>query len=116
VDTVIGKETEVKGSISSTGVIRIDGKVEGEIAHKGDVIVGETGRIAANITARNLAVAGSVSGNIDASGKLELLPSARVVGDIKTGSLLISEGALFKGRSEMVTPEERPAKGTAPKG
>lgn len=115
-DTVIGKETEVKGSISSTGVIRIDGKVEGEVTHKGDVIIGETGQIAANISARNIAVAGAINGNIEASGKLELLPSARVVGDIKVGSLIISEGAIFRGRSEMIASEERPAKPAAGRG
>lgn len=109
-DTVIGKETEIKGTLTSSGVIRIDGKVEGEVTHKGDVIIGETGHVAANISARNVAVGGSVQGNIEAAGKLELLPTARVAGDVKVGSLVISEGAVFRGRSEMPAPEERPAK------
>jgi cytoskeletal protein CcmA (bactofilin family) len=110
VDTVIGKETEVKGTVSSSGVIRIDGKLEGELAHKGDVLIGETGQVAASIKARNVAVGGSVTGNIEAAGKLELLQTARVVGDVKSGSLIISEGAIFRGRSEMTGPEDRSAK------
>ncbi len=110
VDTIIGKETEVKGTVTSAGVIRIDGKVEGEIIHKGDIAVGETGLVTANIKARNVAVGGTVTGNVEAAGKLELLPTARVVGDVKAGSLVISEGAYFKGHSDMAGPEERPAK------
>lgn len=110
VDTIIGKETEIKGTITSTGVIRIDGKVEGEIAHKGDIVVGETGMVTANVKARNVAVGGAVTGNVEAAGKLELMPSARLVGDIKAGALVINEGALFKGHSDMAGHEERSAK------
>ncbi len=110
VDTIIGKETEFKGTLTSNGLIRIDGKVEGEIIHKGDVAIGEAGNITANIKARNVTVAGTVSGNVEATGKLELLPSAKVYGDIAVGSLVIGEGAVFKGTSEMRSPDKTPAK------
>jgi cytoskeletal protein CcmA (bactofilin family) len=106
IDTIIGKETEFKGTLTSTGMIRIDGRVEGEIIHKGDIAVGDTGNLNANIKARNVTVAGTVTGNIDATGRLELLASARVFGDISIGTLVIGEGALFRGSSEMKASEK----------
>lgn len=110
VDTIIGRETEFKGTLTSSGLIRIDGKVDGEIIHKGDIAIGETGNITANMKARNVTVAGTVSGNVEATGKLELLPTAKVFGDISVGSLVIGEGALFKGTSEMRAPEKAPGR------
>lgn len=101
IDTIVGRETEFKGVLTSTGILRIDGRVEGEIIHKGDVAVGETGTVNASIKARNVTVAGTVTGNIDATGRLELLPAARVFGDITVTALVIAEGALFRGASEM---------------
>lgn len=106
IDTIIGKETEFKGTLTSTGMIRIDGRIEGEVVHKGDIAIGETGNLSANIKARNVTVAGTVTGNIDASGRLELLASARVFGDISVGALIIGEGAIFRGTSEMKAPDK----------
>ena len=101
IDTIVGKEAEFKGTLLSSGLIRIEGRFEGEIAHKGDIAIGESGLVHANIQARNLTVAGTITGNIDVSGKLELLPTAKVTGDIAVASLVIAEGALFKGTSTM---------------
>ena len=100
VDTIIGQEAEIKGTLTSTGIIRIDGKVDGEIIHEGDIMIGETGNITADVKARNVTVAGAITGNVDATGKLELLASARVTGDISIGALVIGEGAVFRGTSE----------------
>ena len=101
VDTIIGRETELKGTLTSSGLIRIDGKVDGEIVHSGDIAVGETGQLTANIKARNITVAGTINGNIQATGRLELLPTARVFGDIVVASLVIGDGAVFQGSSAM---------------
>jgi len=106
VDTIIGRETQFKGTLTSSGIIRVDGKIDGEIAHKGDVAIGETGEVTANVKANNVTVAGTVNGNIEATGKLELLPTARVIGDINVAALVIGEGAVFKGSSEMKVPEK----------
>lgn len=101
IDTIIGKDTEFKGIINSSGVIRIDGRVEGEIHHKGDLVVGEGGVVAAHVKARNITIAGEVKGNVEAEGKLELIPSGKLYGDIKVESLIIGNGAVFRGLSEM---------------
>ena len=105
VDTIIGKGTEFNGTINGKGILRIDGKVTGEII-TGDVLVGETGVVEANIKARNLSVSGVVNGNIDATGLLELLPSAKVVGNIKVSNLIVGDGAIFKGSCDMQSSEK----------
>jgi cytoskeletal protein CcmA (bactofilin family) len=114
VDTIVGKDTEFKGTLNSSGLIRIDGKVDGEISHQGDVVIGETGHVTATIRARNVTVAGTVNGNIEATGRLELLASARVLGDLTVTALVISEGAMFKGTSEMKAAEKSPVKPASP--
>jgi len=106
IDTIIGRDAHIKGTVTATGLIRIDGRVEGEVLHQGDVAIGESGNVAADIKARNVTIAGTVTGNVEASGKLELLGSARLTGDIVVASLVIGEGALFKGSSEMKAPEK----------
>lgn len=107
-ETVIGRGTIFKGNISSKGTIRIDGQFEGEISTIGNMIVGDNAIITAQVTVLNATIAGTVYGNFDVSEKLELLPSARIYGDIKVGSLIISEGATFKGSCEMRQGVEQP--------
>jgi len=101
VNTLIGKETEFKGTIKSSGVLRIDGRLEGEVAHRGDLVVGETGSVTANIRARHVTVAGEIKGNVDAEGRLEILATGRLYGDIRVGHLVIADGAVFQGTSQM---------------
>ncbi len=102
VGTIIGNDTSLKGNITSQGTIRIDGHHEGELATAGDLVVGEGGRLQAQIKARNALVAGMINGNVDVSEKLELLPTAKVYGDIKVGTLTINEGAVFRGACQML--------------
>ncbi|HWI63836.1 MAG TPA: polymer-forming cytoskeletal protein [Symbiobacteriaceae bacterium] len=111
VQTIIGEGTEIKGTIQATGVVRIDGTLEGTILHDGDLIVGPKGRVIADIRSKGLAVAGEVRGNVETEEKLELLPGARLYGDIKCGHLVVHEGAMFHGRS-LMAGETQP--GTAP--
>ena len=101
VETLIGQSTTLKGSLSSNGALRIDGKFDGDIATTADIIVGESAVITATVAAKNAVVAGSITGNMDIGDKLELLPTAKVVGDLRVGSLIIGEGAIFKGNCEM---------------
>jgi len=101
VDTIIGKETQFKGTISTKGTVRIDGHFEGDVSAGCDVIIGETGKVNAQIKARNALLAGLVNGNLDVSDKLELLPTAKLSGDIKAGVLIVGEGAVYRGACEM---------------
>lgn len=100
-ETIIGRDTMFKGNISSSGTIRIDGQFEGDISTVGNIMVGDHAIITAQVTARNATIAGTVYGNIDIAEKLELLPSAKMYGDIKVGVLTIFEGATLIGSCEM---------------
>jgi len=67
----------------------------------GNVIIGEAAKVVADITGRNISVAGAVRGNIKASGRLEILSTGQVWGDISVESFLIDEGGFFNGLSTM---------------
>jgi len=108
VETIIGRDTQVKGAVTAGGTLRVDGDVEGEIVTQGDLVIGETGRIKAQLKARNATIAGTVRGNVEVNDKLELASSAKLYGDIKTGTLIIGEGAIFKGACEMRQGNEKP--------
>jgi len=108
VETIVGKETKFNGSITAKGTIRIDGKLEGEVVTTGDVIIGQTAELQAQIKARSTTIAGTVTGNVVVEDKLELLKTGKLYGDVKVGSLIIGEGAVFKGACEMQRPGALP--------
>jgi cytoskeletal protein CcmA (bactofilin family) len=106
-ETVIGADSTVNGEMTVRGTVRIDGCLEGDI--RADwVIVGETGRIRGNVRARTTVVGGRVDGNIESTEIVELKDKAQVIGEICTGNLAISEGALFEGQSSMKKRREAP--------
>jgi cytoskeletal protein CcmA (bactofilin family) len=108
VDTILGKSFVFKGTIEAAeGSLRIDGNFEGELQVGGDVFVGETGKITGSIIARNITIAGQVNGKIEARGKLEITPSAKVYADTKMVFLTIEEGAFYQGLCEPQSREEQ---------
>lgn len=100
-DTLVGANTELKGDLTSKGIIRIDGKVTGNISVEGDLFVGEAAYIKGDVTALNIHVAGSLEGNVFSSGLLKLLPTSKVIGDIQVKSFVCDEGSLFEGSCKM---------------
>lgn len=99
VDTIIGKESSFKGNIEAPGgAVRIDGYFEGELHIGGDLIVGETGNVVGTVVAKNIMVAGEVKGSLEARGKLELTPTAKVLGDTKMMILVVEDGAFLQGQ------------------
>lgn len=102
IETIIGKDTQLKGSVKAQGTIRIDGEFEGDIDSEQDIIIGESGRVTAKINARNVLISGTLQGNVTAAGRLELMSSGKLYGDIKANTLIIGEGAVFKGVSDMI--------------
>lgn len=100
--TIIGKDTEATGRLCGRGSIRVDGKYEGEIETEGDVIIGQSGCVVANVKASNLSISGALHGNASITGKLEILPTGTLIGDAEIGSLVIEEGAMLKGHCEIV--------------
>jgi len=101
VNTVIGKDTFFKGTINGKGLIRIDGEAEGNILNKGDIVIGEGGRLKADIKGRNITVAGHYEGTLEAEGRMELKRTATAIGTFKINNLLVEEGAVLVGSMEM---------------
>lgn len=100
----IGKSVTIKGELSGSEDIYLDGQVEGSIQLAGNsVTVGPNGRVKANITAKNLTVGGTLDGNVHASERTELRKTAVVNGDVQTRRIAIEEGAYFKGKLEILT-------------
>lgn len=107
VETVIGPSVKLEGELLGEGNISIHGNVSGKIQTKGNLLVGETANIKAEVSAANISITGTVEGNIHSEQKLEINDNGKVVGDISSQSLSIAPGASFSGQSNMQnTPEE----------
>jgi cytoskeletal protein CcmA (bactofilin family) len=101
IETFVGAGTEIEGNIHTPEVVRVDGKIKGEVNAE-SVVIGPNGIILGDITANKVTVAGKIKGNISAATTLELLPTGQILGDIRTNKLLISDGAKFEGNCQMV--------------
>ncbi|MFO1521767.1 MAG: polymer-forming cytoskeletal protein [Kiritimatiellia bacterium] len=99
--SMISADVEITGTVKTTGSIRIDGRVNGEIHATGDVVLGKTAQIKGNLFVNSVAVAGAVNGNIIAKDKIDLKSSAKLLGDIKAKRLAVEDGVTFIGRSEV---------------
>ncbi len=90
-----------QGNISGSGGVRVEGTFQGEIALKGLLVIGETGKVTCeNVRAANVIVAGAVKGNISAQ-KVEIRATGRVWGDIVTTAFATEEGAFLRGQIRM---------------
>jgi cytoskeletal protein CcmA (bactofilin family) len=108
----IGKSVLIKGQLSGSEDLYLDGEVEGTIElREHSLVVGPNGRIHANISAREVILHGKVEGNIQASERVELKKSCVVVGDITTQRISIEDGAFFKGAVDL-QKESKPEPGS----
>ncbi|WP_188207402.1 bactofilin family protein [Alkalibacillus aidingensis] len=111
VDTVIGGATTFEGNLNSDASVRIDGVVTGSVTCKGDVVVGSDGKIEAEVHGRDLTVAGTINGDVHASGSLKIESTGVINGDISMRIFVIDEGGTFTGNSQMITDEQKKSKG-----
>jgi cytoskeletal protein CcmA (bactofilin family) len=100
-ETVIGSGVVVRGNLTGSSDIVIDGNLEGTISTTGDVTVGMNAQVKANVTGANVTVAGNLVGDITASGQASIRETGNVKGDIRSGGLAITAGGIFVGRSIM---------------
>lgn len=104
--TVIGKSVVIRGEISGKEDLYLDCDIEGTITlPDSQLTLGPDARIVANVNVRDLVVFGRLTGNVQASGRVDLRPSASVTGDIVAGRLSIEENAMLKGRVELKSGE-----------
>jgi len=104
---VVGPNCFVQGTIQSDGGVRIDGVFQGDVETAGNLIIGESAKVVAEISANNVSIAGAVKGNITGN-RVEILETGRVWGDLKVNSLLLNEGAYLRGQTMMHADIEPP--------
>jgi len=98
-----GKDAFLKGKMTSEGIFRFDGKVEGEIFHRGTLIVGETAVIKGKVEATTLILNGTLEGEVSTKERMEIHASGKLYGTIFTPIFVIQDGGIFEGNSKMGT-------------
>ncbi len=98
---LISSGTEIKGDITSSGDIRIDGVLIGNLNTKGKVVVGSSGRVQGELYCKNTEISGVVEGKLSVDQLLNLKASSRIKGEIITSRLSIEPGANFTGTCKM---------------
>jgi len=106
-ETVLGANSTLDGNLRSSANVRLDGTFTGTLEIGGNVLVGETAQINADINAKNISIAGAVRGNVNGK-KVQLLRTGRIWGDIHATALTTEEGAFIDGKITMVSPQEAP--------
>ena len=116
----IGRTLVIKGEVSGSESLYIDGKIEGKVTMPDSrVTIGRNGKVDAAITAREVVVMGKVTGNIECSDRVDIRAEGSVNGDISTARISVEDGAALKGgiqvRSEGKKHDHAPAKQDQPK-
>ena len=106
----IGKSVVIKGELSGSEDLYVDGVVEGTIELQGNnLVIGPNGRVHANVNAKGVVVQGKLEGDIRASERAELRKSAVAVGDIYTQRIAVEDGAYFKGKVDIQRETAKPS-------
>lgn len=109
----IGKSLVIKGEVTGSESLYIDGRVEGSINLAGNrVTVGRNGVVSANITAREVVIIGKVKGNMTASDRVDIRNEGSLIGDVVAQRISIEDGAYFKGGIDIQKPVSK-ANGSA---
>ena len=105
----IGKSLVIKGEVTGSESLYIDGRVEGSIHLPGNrVTVGRNGQVSASITAREIVVLGKVRGNMTASDRVDIRAEGSLSGDVAAARISIEDGAFFKGGIDIRKSESKP--------
>lgn len=110
--SVISPDVVIRGEIEGACDMRFDGKLKGDIRIDGLLLIGKGAEIEGNLVADSISIAGRVKGNAYATGKVEINPTGTLTGDIKSKSLVIEEGGIYKGTVEdgtLLKKEEEPS-------
>ncbi len=100
-NNIIGEGSVLKGNLNSSGNVRLEGKVIGDLSSSSKVACGETSVVDGNVIAENAEIAGKVTGKVTVSELLILKSTASIHGDITTSNLIIESGANFNGACSM---------------
>lgn len=102
--SLLSRNVNIDGEIQGEENLHVDGHISGAIKLNGDILIGSSGIVEAEIEANNIVIQGRVTGNVVARQQLEIQSSGSLVGDCTARSIDIKEGAMFEGRSKMLRP------------
>jgi cytoskeletal protein CcmA (bactofilin family) len=97
----LGADAEVTGKLSFSTPTRIEGRLKGELKSSSMLVVGKEGVVHASVQADQLIVLGEIRGDVTATARVEVHPGGRIVGDVRTGCLVVKEGAVLEGGVKM---------------
>jgi cytoskeletal protein CcmA (bactofilin family) len=98
---VLGANTTIKGEILGDEDVVIEGTVEGQIRIGRELRVGQGGKVKASVSAASVVVSGELHGDCEAQTRVEIQATGRLIGNIRAPKIVIAEGAVFRGNSDM---------------
>jgi len=101
------KDCTFNGKITSGGVFRLDGKMEGEISHSGTLVIGETAVIKGNLEVNVLILNGKFEGEVNAKERLEIHPGGKLYGTVYTPILVVLDGGILDGNCKMGSKSDK---------
>ena len=110
----IGRSVVIKGEVSGTESLYIDGRIEGTVNFSDHrVTIGRNGSVAANISAREVVILGKVQGNIQCTDRLDIRSEGSLTGDVVTQRISVQDGAILKGSAQVRAVEHKNEKSQA---
>jgi cytoskeletal protein CcmA (bactofilin family) len=106
--TIIGHESLLEGKLTVKHSVRVDGRILGNLSSTETVTVGPQGEIEGDISGKNVIIGGKIKGSIYATGRVTLETTSTMRGDLKTSRLVIEEGAILNGSTEMTDGKSHP--------
>jgi cytoskeletal protein CcmA (bactofilin family) len=100
--SLLSKNVRIEGEIQGPENLHVEGYLKGAVSLSGDIFIGNTGIVEADVEAKNIVIQGEVNGNVKAHQQLEIHPTGKLIGDCTAASIDIKEGAVFEGRSNMI--------------
>lgn len=102
--SLLSKKVNIVGDIQGNEDLHVEGRFKGSIKISGNIFVGQTGVVEADVEADNIIIQGKINGNVVARQQLEIQALGQLIGDCSAQSIDIKEGAIFEGRSNMLRP------------
>ncbi|MFO8063468.1 MAG: bactofilin family protein [Spirochaetota bacterium] len=100
--TRLGQRTSFNGRMKFSSPVKISGRFEGEIVAEGFLYIEDGAYVRADVTADSVVIAGEVHGNVQGARHVEMLPSGKIYGNVRTAKLRIADGVVFEGKCEML--------------
>lgn len=108
IETMIGSSVKVEGNFVGAGDVVVEGQVAGTLKTSKNLRVGEQAVIKADVEAANIVIAGEIRGHINCSGRIEVLATGKIFGNVDTQTIAVAHGAVLHGKVSMAGHESAP--------